>query len=127
MRSFDLAVTGAKKLKQGFDIAKEAVQSLWSGFKGTDVISKAEGLFNRLKTSAKGVASSLKDSINLDSIGSGIGNALSLVMDAINSFLDGLGNTNALQAIKNAFESLSRALGNIKSNMPKDTTFFREA
>lgn len=126
VRSFDLAVSGAKKLKQGFDIAKEAVQGLWSGFKGTDVISKAEGLFNRLKSSAKGVASSLKDSINMDGIGAGIGSALSAVMSAINSFIDGLGSTNALQSIKNAFESLSRALGNIKNNMPNDTTFFEK-
>lgn len=126
VRSFDLAVAGAKKLKQGFDIAKEAVQGLWSGFKGTDAISKAEGLFNRLKSSAKGVASSLKDSINMDGIGAGIGSALSAVMSAINSFIDGLGSTNALQSIKNAFESLSRALGNIKNNMPNDTTFFEK-
>lgn len=126
VRSFDLAVSGAKKLKQGFDIAKEAVQGLWSGFKGTDAISKAEGLFNRLKSSAKGVASSLKDSINMDGIGAGIGSALSAVMSAINSFIDGLGSTNALQSIKNAFESLSRALGNIKNNMPNDTTFFEK-
>lgn len=126
VRSFDLAVAGAKKLKQGFDIAKEAVQGLWSGFKGTDAISKAEGLFNRLKSSAKGVASSLKDSINKDGIGAGIGSALSAVMSAINSFIDGLGSTNALQSIKNAFESLSRALGNIKNNMPNDTTFFEK-
>lgn len=104
VRSFDLAVAGAKKLKQGFDIAKGAVQGLWSGFKGTDAISKAEGLFNRLKSSAKGVASSLKDSINMD----------------------GIGSTNALQSIKNAFESLSGALGNIKNNMPNDTTFFEK-
>lgn len=126
VRSFDLAVAGAKKLKQGFDIAKEAVQGLWSGFKGTDAISKAEGLFNRLKSSAKGVANSLKDSINMDGIGAGIGSALSAVMSAINSFIDGLGSTNALQSIKNAFESLSRALGNIKNNMPNDTTFFEK-
>lgn len=126
VRSFDLAVAGAKKLKQGFDIAKEAVQGLWSGFKGTDAISKAEGLFNRLKSSAKGIASSLKDSINMDGIGAGIGSALSAVMSAINSFIDGLGSTNALQSIKNAFESLSRALGNIKNNMPNDTTFFEK-
>lgn len=126
VRSFDLAVVGAKKLKQGFDIAKEAVQGLWSGFKGTDAISKAEGLFNRLKSSAKGVANSLKDSINMDGIGAGIGSALSAVMSAINSFIDGLGSTNALQSIKNAFESLSRALGNIKNNMPNDTTFFEK-
>lgn len=126
VRSFDLAVSGAKKLKQGFDIAKEAVQGLWSGFKGTDAISKAEGLFNRLKSSAKGVASSLKDSLNMDGIGAGIGSALSAVMSAINSFIDGLGSTNALQSIKNAFESLSRALGNIKNNMPNDTTFFEK-
>lgn len=126
VRSFDLAVSGAKKLKQGFDIAKEAVQGLWSGFKGTDAISKAEGLFNRLKSSAKGVSSSLKDSINMDGIGAGIGSALSAVMSAINSFIDGLGSTNALQSIKNAFESLSRALGNIKNNMPNDTTFFEK-
>lgn len=126
VRSFDLAVAGAKKLKQGFDIAKEAVQGLWSGFKGTDAISKAEGLFNRLKSSAKGIASSLKDSINIDGIGAGIGSALSAVMSAINSFIDGLGSTNALQSIKNAFESLSRALGNIKNNMPNDTTFFEK-
>ncbi|WP_285023610.1 tape measure protein [Lactococcus garvieae] len=126
VRSFDLAVAGAKKLKQGFDIAKGAVQGLWSGFKGTDAISKAEGLFNRLKSSAKGVASSLKDSINMDGIGAGIGSALSAVMSAINSFIDGLGSTNALQSIKNAFESLSRALGNIKNNMPNDTTFFEK-
>ena len=126
VRSFDLAVAGAKKLKQGFDIAKGAVQGLWSGFKGTDAISKAEGLFNRLKSSAKGVASSLKDSINMDGIGAGIGSALSAVMSAINSFIDGLGSTNALQSIKNAFESLSGALGNIKNNMPNDTTFFEK-
>lgn len=126
VRSFDLAVAGAKKLKQGFDIAKEAVQGLWSGFKGTDAISKAEGLFNRLKSSAKGVANSLKNSINMDGIGAGIGSALSAVMSAINSFIDGLGSTNALQSIKNAFESLSRALGNIKNNMPNDTTFFEK-
>ncbi|CEF51422.1 hypothetical protein LGMT14_01315 [Lactococcus garvieae] len=126
VRSFDLAVAGAKKLKQGFDIAKEAVQGLWSGFKGTDAISKAEGLFNRLKSSAKGIASSLKDSINMDGIGAGIGSALSAVMSAINSFIDGLGSTNALQSIKNAFESLSGALGNIKNNMPNDTTFFEK-
>lgn len=126
VRSFDLAVAGAKKLKQGFDIAKGAVQGLWSGFKGTDAISKAEGLFNRLKSSARGVASSLKDSINMDGIGAGIGSALSAVMSAINSFIDGLGSTNALQSIKNAFESLSRALGNIKNNMPNDTTFFEK-
>lgn len=126
VRSFDLAVAGAKKLKQGFDIAKEAVQGLWNGFKGTDAISKAEALFNRLKSSAKGVASSLKDSINMDGIGAGIGSALSAVMSAINSFIDGLGSTNALQSIKNAFESLSRALGNIKNNMPNDTTFFEK-
>ncbi|HCS85297.1 tape measure protein [Lactococcus garvieae] len=126
VRSFDLAVAGAKKLKQGFVIAKEAVQGLWSGFKGTDAISKAEGLFNRLKSSAKGIASSLKDSINMDGIGAGIGSALSAVMSVINSFIDGLGSTNALQSIKNAFESLSRALGNIKNNMPNDTTFFEK-
>lgn len=126
VRSFDLAVAGAKKLKQGFDIAKGAVQGLWSGFKGTDAISKAEGLFNRLKSSAKGVANSLKDSINMDGIGAGIGSALSAVMSAINSFIDGLGSTNALQSIKNAFESLSGALGNIKNNMPNDTTFFEK-
>jgi tape measure domain-containing protein len=126
VRSFDLAVAGAKKLKQGFDIAKGAVQGLWSGFKGTDAISKAEGLFNRLKSSAKGVASSLKDSINMDGMGANLGNALSGVMSAINSFIDGLGSTNALQSIKNAFESLSRALGNIKNNMPNDTTFFEK-